>query len=400
MKKVLILGGSSVQIPIIKKARQMGHYVVVCDYLEENPGRHYAHEFHNISTTDKEKLYDIAAKLNIDAIVCYSSDTNAVPAAYVSEKLRLPTHPYKSIEILTNKEKFRGFLKENNFNTPRAKAFCCWKKAEGEIHRFKMPVMIKPVDSSGSKGVSKIDSIDSLKEKVENALNFSRENRFLIEEFIESKNYYHVGGEGFSVNGKLVFREYYNEHFPLESPNPFVSMGASYPIMLSDQIQKKIDAEIQRVLHLLDMKTGAYNFEIRIDDSDQVYLIEMAPRNGVGYQSLLKYTTNFDIDENVINAALGHQIHHSPKYSKEYWGIYGFYSNENGIFKGIDIEEEFSKGNIVEFELFVEPGEQISKLRGAHDILGCMIFKFSCKKELFEKIENMSEYVKVSLEDR
>ena len=399
MKKVLILGGSSVQLPIIKKARQLGHYVIVCDYLEENPGREFAHEFHHISTTDREKLLLLANQLNIDGIVCYCSDTNAVPAAYVCGKLSLPSHPYKSVEILTNKEKFRSFLREHHFRTPRAKAFQSYEEAKEEIHHFKLPVMIKPVDSSGSRGVSKIDSIDLLEEKVENALKFSRVNRFLMEEFIESKNYYHVGGEGFSVNGKLVFREYYNEHFPQESPNPFVSMGASYPILLSETIQKKIDHEIQRVLHLLNMETGAYNFEVRIDDMDQVYLIEIAPRNGVGYQSLLKYTTNFDIDENVINAALGYKVNYSPKYSKEYWGIYGFYSNQNGIFKGVKIVDEFAKGNIVEFELFVNPGDQISKLTGAHDILGCMIFKFSSKTDLLEKIENISDYVKVFVEE-
>ncbi len=111
MKKLLMLGGSYIQIPIIKAAREMGHYVITCDYLEDNPGHQFANEYYNISTTDKEQVLALAKSLNIDGIICYASDPAAPTAAYVGEKLGLPSHPYNSVEILSNKDQFREFLK-------------------------------------------------------------------------------------------------------------------------------------------------------------------------------------------------------------------------------------------------------------------------------------------------
>ncbi|MEL3960609.1 ATP-grasp domain-containing protein [Lysinibacillus endophyticus] len=396
MKKVIILGGSRYQVPIIKKAREMGLYIVICDILEDCPGKEYAHEFFAISTAEKESILNLAESLNVDGIIAYASDLNALTAAYVSEKLNLPSNPYRSVEILSNKEKFRKFLKENNFNTPRAKAYDKFEDALKDIQQFKLPVMIKPVDSSGSKGVSKIDSIELLQEKVEIALNSSRVKRFIIEEFIESK-YYHVGGEGFSVNGKLVYRCFVNEHFPQNAYlNQFVPIGSTYPCILPNRIQGKIHNEIQKVLDLLNMKTGAYNFDIRLDDNENIYLIEIAARNGGGeLQNIVKYATEFMLNENIINAALGNECNTSSYNLNENWACYYLYCNKTGIFKTIEINNEFKENNIVEYNIFVKAGDKISALTGAHNIIGTMVLRFSSTEEMLNKIENIDDYVQV-----
>lgn len=398
MKKLLVLGGSHVQIPIIKKAKEMGNYVIVCDYRADIPGRDYAHEFHHISATDRDKLLLLAESLNIDGVVSYASDLTTVVAAFLAEHLNLPYHPLESVRILSNKEKFRRFLREHDFNTPLAKAYQTYEEAYADFHRFKLPVMIKPVDSSGSRGVAKIESISCLQEKVECALQFSRAGRFLLEEYIESNRFYHVGGEGFSVNGELVFSYYFNEHFPDDSPNPFVSIGASYPCFMSDSLKQKIDDEIQRLFYLLRMETGAFNFEIRIDDMENVYLIEVAARNGVGYQKFLRHTTGFDIDENIIHAALGNELSYNITHSDKYWAMYGFYSNKDGIFKEVKLQD-ISMNDIVEYEEFVRPGDHISALTGADKIIGYMIFKSSSKEKIREKLRHVSDWLQVIVDE-
>ena len=110
MKRVLMLGGSLYQTYAIKEAVRLGYYVITCDYLPDNPGHQYAHEYHNVSTTDKEAVLELAKKLKVDGIVAYASDPAAPTAAYVSEKLGLPTSPYKSVEILSKKHLFRQNL--------------------------------------------------------------------------------------------------------------------------------------------------------------------------------------------------------------------------------------------------------------------------------------------------
>ena len=394
-----MLGGAHSQIPVIKAAREMGHYVITCDYLEDNPGHKYAHEYYNVSTTDKEAVLSLASSLKIDGIVCYASDPAAPTAAYVAEKLGLPSNPYQSVEILSNKDRFREFLKENNFNVPRAKGYYTLEEAEAEFHSFKMPVMVKPVDSSGSKGVSKIDSIDLLREKVEDALSYSRVKRFIIEEYIE-KSGYHIGGDGFSVDGRLAFLCLANEHFPVSRINPFVPVSASWPSAMPKHIQNKIHHEIQRALNLLNMKTGAYNFDIRIDDKEDIYFIEMGARNGGDlYPQVINYATGIDMVEYTIKAALGDNCSDLTMVEpKGYWAVYLLNSQNSGIFKGVDIHEEIQK-NIVEYELLVNQGEETSALTGAHAKVGIMILQFSSMDEMLDKVENMTKWVKVNIDN-
>lgn len=99
-----MLGGSLYQVYAIKEAVKMGYYVITCDYLPNNPGHQYAHEYYNVSTTDKEAVYELAKRLQVDGVVAYASNPAAPTAAYVCEKLGLPTSPYTSVEILSQKD--------------------------------------------------------------------------------------------------------------------------------------------------------------------------------------------------------------------------------------------------------------------------------------------------------
>ena len=110
MKRVLMLGGSTSQVCAIKRAKEMGLYVIICDYLPDNPGQFVADEFYLVSTTDKEAVLELAKGLNLDAVICYASDPAAPTAAYVCEKLGLPTSPYESVMVLSNKDTFRQYL--------------------------------------------------------------------------------------------------------------------------------------------------------------------------------------------------------------------------------------------------------------------------------------------------
>ncbi|MGE7689369.1 ATP-grasp domain-containing protein [Lysinibacillus sp. NPDC097214] len=400
MKKLLMLGGAHSQVPAIKAAKEMGHYVIICDYLIGNPGRKYAHEYHNVSITDKEAVLSLAKSLKIDGIVSYESEAGAPTAAFVAEKLGLSSHPFKSVEILSNKDMFKEFLKENNFNVPKAKGYDSLEEAKADFHQYKMPVMVKPVDSSGSRGVSKIDTIELLQEKAEYALSFSRAKRFIVEEYIK-KNGYQVGGDGFSVNGRLVFRSFSNEHFHSNPINPFVPIGSSWQCNMPEHIQNKIHDEIQRVLNLLNMKTGAYNFDILVDDKENVYLIEIAARNGGDWiPQVIKYATGIDMIEYTINAALGGNCSDLSMIDPEgYWSCYVVNSHKSGIFKEVVIDDEIMKNNIVEYEILVNPGEAIHAFTGSNNKLGTMIMEFSSKGEMLDKMDNMPKWVNVIVEE-
>ena len=110
MKKILLLGGSAQQVVAIETAKRLGYYTVLCDFLTDNPGQYVADKFYLVSTTDKDAVLEVAQKEKVNGVLAYASDPAAPTAAYVGEKLKLPTNPYYAVDILCNKDRFRAFL--------------------------------------------------------------------------------------------------------------------------------------------------------------------------------------------------------------------------------------------------------------------------------------------------
>jgi len=395
-KKVLFLGGSKFQIPPVLYAKEKGYYVITCDYLPENPAHKFADEYYNISTTDKEAVLELAKRLNIDGIVAYASDPAAPTQAFVANNLGLPSNPYKSVEILARKDYFRDFLTKHDFYVPKSKSFYSLEEAYEWFGELEKPIIVKPVDSSGSKGVSKIENIDSLKEAFDYALGFSMEKKIVLEEFFV-RDGYQVAGDGFVVDGKLVFRCWANEHFDTEC-NPYVPIGESFPSVMSDYTLKQAHSETQRLLDLLNIKSGALNFDFHYDKNGNFSFLELGPRNGGNLiPEVIKYSTGVDLVKYTVEAALGNDCSDlTMQESRGYYSSYMLHSLKDGKFKDIYYSDEI-KNNIIEENIFVKKGDIINKFNGSHNTLGTMIMRFDTQEEMLEKMDNMNRYLKVLL---
>lgn len=398
-KTVLLLGGSAQQIPAIECAKNKGYFTVLCDYLPDNPGQYYADKFYCVSTTDKQAVLDVAKKEKIDGIVAYASDPAAPTAAYVAESSGLPTNPYKSVELLTNKDQFRDFLLQHNFHTPMARGYRSIDQAEAEIKQFRMPVFVKPVDSSGSKGVSKLTSHDELKNSAEYALTFSRSKRFIVEEFVERFGY-QVAGDGFSVDGELVFRLFANDHFNRNGANPFVPISASFPYKMPQRIHNKIHGEIQRLFDLLGLRTGAYNFDILIDQDENVYLMEIGPRNGGNYiPQVIRYSTGIDMIDYTIRAAMGEDCSDLAMVEPNgYWSYYAVHSLISGVLKEIRIDKKVEKEQIVEKHLNYRIGDSVHSFTGANTNIGILIMRFGSMEQMLYMMDHPQSWLEVIVE--
>lgn len=399
MKKLLMLGGSMQQIPAIKRAKEMGHYVITCDYMPENPGHKCADEFHNVSTTDLDGVFSLAKELKIDGIVAYASDPAAPTAAYVSEKLGLPGNPYESVKLLTEKDLFREFLKEHGFHTPEACGYRTYKEAITDIDRFRFPVMVKPVDSSGSKGVVKVYEKSGIEEAVEEALSYSRGKRFIIEEFIEKKGY-QISGDGFSIDGKLVFTSYGNELYSGKGTREYVALGEFWPSLLTDDQKQKVDDELQRLITALGMKTCAYNIEVILDKEDTPYILELGPRNGGSYiPQLIRYATGVDLIDYTIRGALGEPCEGlKMTCTKGVWSNYMILSKQTGIFKELHFDETFKRNNLLDVYCTANIGDEVHAYQNTTHSLGTILFKAETVEEMIEITNNIEKYYQVIVE--
>lgn len=398
MKKILLLGGSAQQVVAIETAKRLGYFTVLCDYLTDNPGQYVADKFYLVSTTDKEAVLKVAREEQVDGVLAYASDPAAPTAAFVAEKMGLPGSPYESVEILCNKDKFRAFLKGHSFCTPEAKGYTDVADALRDIENgyFQYPMIVKPVDSSGSKGVSRIDSLGQAKELLEYAMSYSRGHRIIVEEFVE-KYGYQIAGDGLSVDGKLVFRYFANDHFDARCKNPFVPVAASFPYNMPEDVQDKIHGTIQRLLTLLGMRTSTYNFDMRIDKDYNVYLMEVAPRDGGNYiPQAIRHATGVDLVECSVKAAMGEQIEIPEKVQpKGCWAYYAVHSLKDGILKQVVIDPEVEAQHIVENHLIVKPGDEIHSFIGANSTLGILVMKFETLDQMLDMIEHSDRWIQI-----
>lgn len=396
MKKLMLLGGMRYLVPVIEAAHKLGVYVITCDYLPNNIAHKYSDEYCNVSILEKDKVLEKAKELKIDGILSFACDPGVVTAAYVAEKMGLPSSgPYESVEILQNKGKFRKFLTENNFNVPVAKQYTDIETALNDTEMFNWPVIVKPTDSAGSKGVTKVEEKDKLKDAINYALKFSHSNEFIIEDFLEK-----VGDssdcDSFSIDGKLKFVSFSAQKFDENCENPYTPAAFTWPASISKIHQEELTNEIQRLLTLLNMKSSIYNIETRECTNGKAYIMECSPRGGGNrLAEMIRYMTGVDMITNIVKSALGMEVDViEQKEIKDNWAEIILHSEKEGIFEKLWISEEISS-NIVENDLWIETGTHVGGFSGANEAIGTMVLKFDSEIQMNNVLNNQNNYIKV-----
>ena len=395
-KKILFLGAAPSQIPPIEYAKSQGYYVITCDYLPENPGHKLADEYYNVSTTDKEAVLAVARKLEIDGIAAYASDPAAPTAAYVAEQMGLPGNPYDSVLTLARKDLFRSFLKEHGFNVPRSESFYNLSEAKQWLDEISVPAFIKPVDSSGSKGVTEIHHKEQLDEAFAYALKYSREKKVVVEEKIVKQGY-QVAGDGFVVNGELAFRCWADEHFDTLC-NGLVPIGQTFPTSHAENLLEEAHRETQRLLSLLNMKSGALNFDFLFSEDGKFYFLELGPRNGgCLIPEVVRYATGIDLIKATVDSALGLDCSYVKQTSvKGFWSSYMIHSVSDGNFDHLEISERAAE-MAVEQSLYAAAGDEVRQYSGSNDTLGMMILQYPNMDTMLDMVDNMEHDIRVAI---
>ena len=399
LKRVLILGGSFLQIPLIELAKKRGYYVITCDYLPDNPGHKIANEYHNVSTTDKESVLSLAKKLEVDAVIAYASDPAVPTATYVSEVLGLHSCSNDAVTILANKDLFRNYLTQNGYNAPKADVFESFDHAKQSLSTFNLPVMVKPVDSSGSKGISKVTKKSELYHSYNDALQYTRCNKIIIEEFIEKK-YPQIHGDGFVLNSELVFTCLGDHYFNNEN-SKFVPVSTMMPTQCHPTFLKKGLQDINKILKAVKFGTGPINIEIMVGKNNKVYIMEIGPRNGGNFvPQLVDFATGADMLSWALDSTLGN-VKQDPEYFKSFHidGFYSHYiihSNNDGIFDRVDMDD-FLEGRIIMKKIYKKSNDIIQAFTGSNCTIGVLILKYDSLEEMHTTVKEMPDHLNIVL---
>lgn len=375
-KKLMLLGGLRYLLPVIEAAHKLDIYVITVDYIPDNIAHKYSDEYHNVSILDKNAILSLAKELKIDGIMSFAVDPGVITAAYVAEKLNLPFQgSYESICILQDKARFRRFLTDNSFNVPKSKGYDDIETALKEAEEWVYPIIVKPVDSAGSKGVKRVNSPQDLENAILNALNASYHHRFIIEEFIEQEGC-SSDSDSFSVDGILKVCSFSDQYFDPKAENPYTPSAYSWPSSMQIRYQRELRKELQRLMTLLNMKTGIYNIETRVGKDGKAYIMEVSPRGGGNrLAEMVDIAGGTHLVENSVRSAVGLPLPecNEPKY-KDYLIEVILHSDKSGSFESLEISESF-KPYIIQTDLWVKKGEKVSEFKGANNAIGTLVLK-------------------------
>lgn len=395
-KKLMLLGGIRYLLPVIKAAHEQGYYVITADYLPDNIAHQYSDEYVNVSIIDKEAVLKVAREKEIDGIMSFGVDPGVIAASYVQNKMGLPSFgPFESIEILQHKDKFRAFLSENGFNVPWAYGFSSEVEAWEAREKFSYPLIVKPTDSAGSKGCTRVDSKDELKEAIQYAFKFTITGHIIIEEFLEKKGC-SSDTDSYAQDGQLKFVSFSAQRFDTDAINPYTPSAYSWPSTFTKEEEEYLTSEIQRLITLLDMKTSVFNIEVRVATNNKPYIMELTPRGGGNRLcEMLRYATGVDMITAITRAMVGDEpevIEQKPYNGN--WAEIILHADKDGEFVELQIESDLP-AEVVEKDLWVNPGDLVHGFEAANDAIGTLVLRFENAEDLEKAITNQGEWLKV-----
>lgn len=389
----VILGGTNPHIALIENLKKRGYYTVLVDYFENPPAKNYADEHIMESTLDKEKVLEIARDQKAALVISACLDQANVTACFVAEKLGLPApYSYETAILVSNKVLMKEIMIENDI--PTAKHINVDQASEVNDIVMNYPVVVKPADSNGSKGVRRADNEAELREYLQIALSFSRVKKAVIEEYLEG---YEVSVDCF-VQDKHVHVIMMRKKFTgADDGNSVIHCTGS---LAPASIDKKTAASIQeiavKIVNAFNLDNTSLLIQVIIGD-DKVNVLEFAPRvgGGLSYRTV-KLVTGFDILDATIDSYLGVCSSINYQTSNMLYLTSNIYAKP-GIFERVSGHEELlEKGVLKELYYYKTKGMRIYPGMSSSERVGGFIIEASSLNELQEKyqiaINNLSVF--------
>ncbi|WP_165248979.1 ATP-grasp domain-containing protein [Adlercreutzia sp. ZJ141] len=399
-KTLLLLGGSRQQVVAIEVAKSCGYRTVLCDYLTDNPGQHYADVFYLVSTTDRDAVLGVARKERVDGVIAYSSDPASPTAAYVAEQLGLPSNPLETVEIMSSKSLFREHLTQNGFPCPKSCSFDAEEDVchvRRHIEALRLPVVVKPTDSSGSKGVTVLHNLSKLSEAIDYARSYGRNGIVIVEEYISYGFPRVVGGDIFVVDG--IVRFWGLMSCLRDCGSPLVPVGERMPSGLTFEQYRRTKMVLQELVTSLGIRFGELNVEVIYGADNEPYVLELGSRAGGNLIPVqLSDASGVDLVKANIRCAMGE----NPGFIDWEFGrvlnaTFVLHSTDKGRYRGYELSG-VAKETFYREVMYVEAGDVVDAFSNANKALGVLFFRFESEEQLEHFTEHFSDYVSVLVE--
>lgn len=377
-KKILIVGGSHSEIPLVNAAQELGLHVITTGNQSNGLAHQYSDEYHLCDYSNNEEVYQLAKKLEIDFICFGAHDLSYFSTVYTASKLGLDYFDdMKTAKILHHKDKFKKFCLENNILSPKAHSFTDEREAVFYVaHKIKLPCMVKPIDMGGGKGISKINNSDEIENAVKNAFLYSKSKVIIVEDFFEGSLH---SFSTFIIDKKVKF--YFEDtEIPCKN-NPYGVCTSISPSVNFEYIIVKLIKETEKIINLLNLKDGLLHMQY-LRNNNSISIVEFTRRlPGDMYNIPVELSTNFHYAKNIIECVMGNSLNIENNKQEK------FVSRHCILGIGEILFDEKIKNNIVD-KLIWGDSQGIQKQ-------GIVFLEYSSYQEMLEKTKLINELIKI-----
>lgn len=380
VQKAIVLGGTIPHIELIKNLKQRGYHVILVDYSQDPIARPFADEHIIESSMDKDKVLEIAKEENAGLVITTCSDQANVTACFVSEKLGLPApYSYATSLNVTDKERMKTIMLNNKIPTSKYIIFE-GTQLEDKIDGFSFPMIVKPSDSYGSKGVRVVNTKKELIPNLENAIYISRNGRALLEEYKVGTE---VGIDCFVKNKKaeIILTKHRQKVVNNEDLTQQI-FGCIWPADISKMQLDTIQVIANKIVSAFDLDNTPLMIQAIINDKE-ISVIEFGARIGGGNSySIIKLSTGLDIVDAAVDSFLNRNMeikYHAPT---EYYADVFLYIKPS-IFGHIEIADKL----VDSYVCYKTKGFSVGSDLISSNRVGSLIVKASNKNELLEKLD-------------
>lgn len=391
-KKLMILGAGIYQVPLIKKAKEMGLETLVVSIKGNYPGIALADSFYDIDTRDYEKILEVAKKEKISGICTSGTDVAVRAIGYVCENMGLRGISKDAAQRVTDKLLMKEALKAGNVSTADFVSASSYEECQTAAEKLGFPVVVKAVDSSGSRGIHRADNIEELEKAYKEAKKVTKKAYILVEEFIDAQE---IGVDAFIGEEKME-AFFPHEKFTYTVNGTTMPIGHKFPYQASKTLLENLREQIELAARALGMKNCPLNADVFIKE-EQVWLIEVGGRTGATcIPELISIYTGYDWYEAIIRYALGENVDFKSKESNPCMGALLF-SNQDGVIEKIEstkLEKLSEQGIKVQFDY--QQGDKIETMKNGTDRIGHVIMQTKEEPELEKALAYAREAVWLS----
>lgn len=376
MSRIMILGGGPNQFPFVLAAKKQGFEVIVADYNDQAVAVKEADHFINVSIFDEDAIFRAAKDMSVDGIFT-SSEPGMLVVTKVAKELSLPAPSLECYLTMSRKDKMKRFLITHDFHVPRHHILDSKEEVldRPTVDRIGFPMIVKPVDASGSRGVQIVHDRVMLDEAVSFAFEYSKVGQILLEQYLINRYDFMVGGDIFVYGGEII-------HFGIMRSlrdrrlNDLSPVGTCTPPLLSDADEKAVRQLLKRAIDNLGFKNGPINIEVMIAEDGNPYIIELNPRNGGNsIPELLNDATRFDgyLASILVSLGRGKEIV-VPKVHPRYMMTYVVHAHATGKLHSVDVGK--LQPYVYKRHVFKKPGDKVRKFHHAEDKIETLFLEF------------------------